>query len=227
MPDRVMAVLFDLDGTLADTAPDLGYALNRQRARHGLPPLPQEMIRPEASHGARGLLRLGFDLAPEDEKFQALREEYLALYAEHLCLHTRLFPGIPELLGELERHGITWGVVTNKPARFTLPLLEQLGLGRRAGCIVSGDTTANSKPHPEPLLRACRELGLAPASCLCIGDAERDVEAALAAGMRVLVAGYGYLGETDQPEAWSAHGIIATPGEILHHLGRTSAPICV
>jgi phosphoglycolate phosphatase len=214
----IKAVLFDLDGTLADTAPDLGYALNQQRGRHGLPLLAPEIIRPYASHGTRGLLGIGFNLVPQDKSFPAMREEYLKLYADNICRHTRLFPGIPELLETLERRGIRWGVVTNKPARFTLPLLEQLGLSERSGCIVSGDSCANAKPHPEPLLCASSEIGVEPQACLYVGDAERDVEAALAAGMRVIIAGYGYLGADDRPEAWRAHGLIEAPADILGYL---------
>jgi phosphoglycolate phosphatase len=214
----IKAVLFDLDGTLADTAPDLGHALNLLRERHGLPPLPDDLIRPQASHGARGLLGLGFGVTPEDAGFAALREEFLELYRAHICTHTRLFPGTSELLTELESKGIAWGVVTNKPARFTEPLLEALGLSRRAACIISGDTCSQPKPHPEPMLCACREVGAEPEACLYVGDAERDVEAAEAAGIPTLVAGYGYLGPEDRPETWGAHGIIAEPGEILRYL---------
>ena len=162
----IKAVLLDLDGTLADTAPDLGYALNQQRELYGLAPLAQADIRPQASHGARGLLKLGFDITPQDTSFAAMREEYLQLYETHICDHTQLFPGTLEILAELERRGILWGVVTNKPARFTLPLLEKLGLSQRTACVISGDTTANAKPHPEPLLHACKEIGLAVVSPL-------------------------------------------------------------
>jgi 2-phosphoglycolate phosphatase len=213
------AVLFDLDGTLADTAPDLGHALNLQRERHGLPPLPQEIIRPYASHGTVGLFDIGFGLTPQDARFAPMREEYLALYTANLCLHTTLFPGMAELLDELEGKGIAWGVVTNKPARFTNPLLELLGLTQRAASIVSGDTCPHPKPHPEPLLCAAREIGVAPQSCLYVGDAERDIEAARAAGMPALVAAYGYLGENDKPETWRALSIIDTPAEIMRYLG--------
>jgi phosphoglycolate phosphatase len=212
------AVLFDLDGTLADTAPDLGNALNLQRERHGLAPLPMETIRPHASHGTRGLLKIGFGLGPEDSRFATMREEYLALYTAHLCLHTTLFPGIPELLDKLERQGVAWGVVTNKPARFTDPLLAQLGLRDRAVCVVSGDTCAQPKPHPAPMRYAARKAGVAPDACLYLGDAERDIEAAHAAGMRALIALYGYLGENDRPEKWAADGIIRTPEEVLDYL---------
>lgn len=209
------AVLFDLDGTLADTAPDLGHALNLQRERHGLPPLPQEIIRPYASHGTVGLFDIGFGLTPQDERFAPMREEYLALYTANLCLHTTLFPGMAELLDQLEDKGIPWGVVTNKPARFTEPLLELLGLIGRAASVVSGDTCPHPKPHPEPLLYAAREIGLAPQSCLYVGDAERDIEAARAAGMPALIADYGYLGAADHPETWGAQGRIDTPLGIL------------
>ncbi|MBU1690094.1 MAG: HAD-IA family hydrolase [Gammaproteobacteria bacterium] len=212
------AVLFDLDGTLADTAPDLGHALNLQRERHGLPPLPQETIRPYASHGTVGLFDIGFGLTPQDERFAPMREEYLALYTANLCLHTTLFPGMAELLAALEARNISWGVVTNKPARFTEPLLELLGLSKRAASIISGDTCAHPKPHPEPLLRAAREIGVTPQSCLYVGDAERDIEAARAAGMSALIADYGYLGAEDRPETWGADGRIDTPQGILAFL---------
>jgi phosphoglycolate phosphatase len=212
------AVLFDLDGTLADTAPDLGHALNLQRERHGLPPLPQEIIRPYASHGTIGLFDIGFGLTPKDARFAPMREEYLALYTANLCLHTTLFPGMAELLDALEGKGIAWGVVTNKPARFTNPLLEQLGLIGRAASVISGDTCSHPKPHPEPLLCAARETGADPASCLYVGDAERDIEAAHAAGMSVLIAAYGYLGADDRPETWNADGTIQHPSEILRYL---------
>ncbi len=214
----MQAVLFDLDGTLADTAPDLGHALNLQRERHGLPPLPQEIIRPYASHGTVGLFDIGFGLTPQDERFAPMREEYLALYTANLCLHTALFPGMTELLAALEARNIAWGVVTNKPARFTEPLLELLGLSQRAASIISGDTCAHPKPHPEPLLRAAREIGIAPQSCLYVGDAERDIEAARAAGMSVLIADYGYLSAEDRPETWGADGRINTPQGILAFL---------
>ena len=214
----MQAVLFDLDGTLADTAPDLGHALNLQRERHGLPPLPQEIIRPYASHGTVGLFDIGFGLTPQDARFAPMREEYLALYTANLCLHTTLFPGMAELLAALEARNISWGVVTNKPARFTEPLLELLGLSKRAASIISGDTCAHPKPHPEPLLCAAREIGVAPQSCLYVGDAERDIEAARAAGMSALIADYGYLSAEDRPETWGADGRIDTPLGILAFL---------
>lgn len=218
MVEPIRAVLFDLDGTLADTALDLGFALNQQRQRHGLTPLAHEIIRPQASHGARGLLQIGFDVTPESANFTDLRTEFLELYSQHICDHTVLFPDTAELLKELETRGLRWGVVTNKPARFTLPLLQALQLEQRAACIISGDSTANSKPHPEPLLAAAAQMHIAPAACLYVGDAERDVEAAVAAGMRALIANYGYLDQSDRPETWGAHGRIDTPMEVLNYL---------
>jgi len=214
----IKAVLFDLDGTLADTALDLGYALNEQRQRHGLAPLPHAQIRPYASHGTVGLLEIGFSLAPEDSSFSAMREEYLQLYTANLCRLTCLFEGMAETLQQLEQRNIPWGVVTNKPARFTDPLMAALGLSKRAASIISGDTCTHPKPHPEPLLCASREIGLPPEQCLYVGDAERDMEAANAAGMRPIVAHYGYLGPDDHPEQWSAHSMIKHPQELLRLL---------
>lgn len=218
MPEAIRAVLFDLDGTLADTALDLGYALNLQRQRHGLSEIPHAEIRPRASHGARALLKLGFDIPSKAPEFDALYNEYLELYLEHICDKTVLFPGTDKVLDTLESRGIPWGVVTNKPARFTLPLLHALKLEHRAACIISGDSTAHPKPHPEPLLTAAAQVRMTPAACLYVGDAERDVEAAIAAGMRALIANYGYLSSKDRPDTWGAHGRIDTPQQILDYL---------
>jgi 2-phosphoglycolate phosphatase len=216
--ENIRAVLFDLDGTLVDTAPDLGYALNLQRAAHGLPALSDEVIRPQASHGARGLLGVGFDLHPDDLHFASMREEFLQLYADNICRHSRPFPGILELLGELEQRGLKWGVVTNKPARFTEPLMSILDLAERAACIVSGDTCPQPKPHPAPMLAAAELCGATPAQCLYLGDAERDIEAARAAAMPALVAAWGYLDASDEPHTWGAHGQIHHPVETLDYL---------
>ncbi|AAZ96898.1 putative 2-phosphoglycolate phosphatase [Thiobacillus denitrificans ATCC 25259] len=216
--DGIRAVLFDLDGTLVDTAPDLGNALNLQRARHGLAPLAADVIRPQASHGARGLLALGFDLKPDDPRFAAMREEFLQLYADNICQASRPFPGVPELLDALEARGYKWGVVTNKPARFTEPLMSVLDLAERAACIVSGDSCPQPKPHPAPMLVAARRCDALPAQCLYLGDAERDVQAATAAGMPALVAAWGYLGAEDAPHAWGAHAQIHHPLDTLDYL---------
>ncbi|CAG0952313.1 N-acetyl-D-muramate 6-phosphate phosphatase [Burkholderiales bacterium] len=219
MPEsRYHAVLFDLDGTLADTAADLAGALNRQRQRHGLAPLPFEQLRPHASHGARGLLAEGFGVAPEDARFAELREEFLALYAQALCVETHLFRGADALLNTLEARGLRWGIVTNKVAALTHPLLELLGLAQRAGCVVCGDTTPHPKPHPEPLLHAARSLAVPASACLYVGDGERDMQAARDAGMAGLVARYGYIAGHEQPETWPALGIIDAVGEVLEHL---------
>ncbi len=214
----IKAVFFDLDGTLADTAPDLGHALNRQRSARGLPPLPLALIRTEASAGARGLLGLGFNIGPDDPGYQAMRDEFLDFYAARLCHDTHLFPGVAELLDQLDARALPWGIVTNKPARFTLPLLQLLGLSQRAACVISGGDTTHSKPHPEPLLAASSALAVAPAACIYLGDDMRDVEASLAAGMEPVIARYGYLGNSHPPESWGARYLIDHPQELLAYL---------
>jgi len=211
-------ILFDLDGTLADTAPDLAQTLNLLLEEQGRPSLPFATIRPHVSNGATALVTLGFGLTSEDPDFDALRRRFLDIYADHLCRHTTLFPGMDELLQQIERQSMRWGVVTNKPARFTEPLLEALGLGQRAACIISGDSTVQRKPHPEPMLLACRQLGVVPGNCLYVGDARRDIDAGRNAGMQTLVAGFGYIGEHDPPDDWQAHGIVASPMSILEWL---------
>lgn len=211
-------VLFDLDGTLLDTAPDMGRALNRLLLEHARAPLPAERIRPVVSHGAAGLLRLGFAVGPHDPGFDRLRTRFLDLYRTALALETRLFPGMDVVLEVLDVRAIPWGVVTNKPASLTEPLLAELGLARRAACIVSGDTLAERKPHPAPLLHACRRIGVAPAGCLYVGDAERDVEAGRQAGMVTLVAGYGYIDAADRPGDWGASGLLESPIALLDWL---------
>lgn len=212
------AVLFDLDGTLADTAPDLAHALNLQRAARGLLPLPVSYLRRFASMGARGLVRAGFDIGPEDDRFRPLCDEFHELYALDVCRETRLFPGMEEVLAWIERRELAWGIVTNKIERYTLPLVKRLGLATRARAIVSGDTTHRAKPHAEPLLCASRQCGIAPPECLYVGDDERDVQAARAAGMRVAVARYGYLGPGRPPETWGADALIDAPTDLLPYL---------
>lgn len=221
--EGIRAVLFDLDGTLADTALDLGYALNQLRAQQGLDALPQSLIRPQASHGARGLLQVGFGVTPEHANFASLRAAFLEFYAQHICDHTRLFDGIADLLLALEQGGIVWGVVTNKPSSFTQPLMQKLGLDKRAACIISGDDAARPKPHPDTLIAAAACLNLPPQQCLYVGDAERDIAAARAAGMPALIAAYGYIDGEDQPENWGAQAIIARPEEVLVHLAFAGA----
>ncbi|HXF07722.1 MAG TPA: phosphoglycolate phosphatase [Candidatus Acidoferrales bacterium] len=220
-PDSVRAVLFDLDGTLADTAPDLGAALNDLRRTAGLDALPLETIRPWVSQGGRGLIRGGFDLSHDDPALPSLLDALLARYAIAVCVHTRLFPGMDGVLDELESRGLAWGIVTNKPSRFTRPLLEGLDLAQRAGSVVCGDTLAARKPDPAPVLLACTQLGVAPASCVMVGDDRRDIAAARAAGAQSLAVTYGYGTQDDPPEDWSADGLLHTPADLLHWLDQT------
>jgi phosphoglycolate phosphatase len=208
-------VLFDLDGTLADTAPDLAAAANRQRAQRGLEPLPIEQLRPMASYGARGLVGRALGLAPGDAAYEAARLEFLAYYEQALCVHTRLFAGMAETLDRLEAEGRRWGVVTNKASRFTDPLMELLGLNRRAACVVSGDTTPHAKPHPAPLLHALQVCAVAAERGIYVGDDRRDIEAGRAARMRTVIAAYGYLGEAAPTEDWGADHSIDTPPDLL------------
>jgi phosphoglycolate phosphatase len=209
------SVLFDLDGTLADTAPDLGYALNRLRVDAGLGELSMEEIRPQASNGVRGLLSLGFGITPEDASFSGLREQFLDIYMDNLCVGTRLFDGMEELIDEIERTGLSWGIVTNKPMKFTVPLVEKLGLN--AQVVVGGDTCSRQKPHPDPLLYAADRLSVSPAQCLYLGDDRRDVEASLSAGMYPIVAKFGYL-SGGMPETWGAKAYIDHPMELVGFL---------
>ncbi len=219
MPD-IRTVLFDLDGTLADTAPDLGSALNTLLREQGRAPLPDAQIRAAASHGARALIKLGFGLEPHDADFKTLRSRFLELYHQHICTHTVLFPGMAALIDTLVRRGLRWGVVTNKPAALTDALVARLPHCDTAACVVSGDTTANSKPHPEPILYACTQTASRPEECLFVGDAHRDIEAGRRAGTKTLVALFGYLGPCDEPHAWGADGLVASPAEILTWLER-------
>jgi phosphoglycolate phosphatase len=216
----IRAVLFDLDGTLADTAPDLAHALNLQRTARGLLPLPVTYLRRFASMGARGLIRAGFDLQPDDDRFRQLCDEFHEFYELNLCRETRLFPGMDEVLDWLEAQDLAWGIVTNKIERYTAPLVRQLGLSGRAHTIVSGDTAVRPKPDPEPLLHASRECATAPEACLYVGDDQRDVKAARAAGMRVVIARYGYLGVGLPPEAWGADALIDTPTDLLRYVSE-------
>ena len=217
-PLAVDAVLFDLDGTLADTAPDLAAALNRVRGDRGLASLPLESLRPYASHGARGLLAAGMGVGPDHSTYEALRAAFLDHYAAALCVESALFAEVAALLDELEARAFRWGIVTNKAERYTTPLLDALGLAPRAGAVVCGDTTAHPKPHPAPLLYAAKRLGIDPGRCVSVGDAERDIRAGTAAGMPTLVARYGYLEPQDEPLDWPAAGIIDSPAALLHWL---------
>ena len=212
--DHIRAVLFDLDGTLVDSAPDLAGAVDGMRVKRGLPSLPLVDYRPMAGAGARGMLGIAFGVAPDHPDFNALREEFFVAYEGRLTRDTQVFRGVSELLDSLTKQGLPWGVVTNKAARFTLPLTRALPLFRTAGAIVSGDTTPHAKPHPAPLLEAARLLGLDPACCMYVGDDERDIVAGLAAGMATVAATYGYLGQQSDVSRWGAHAVIHSPAEL-------------
>lgn len=211
-------VLFDLDGTLVDTAPDLGFALNTLLQQEGHHPLDHALIRPVASHGSAGLLKLGFGIEKTDPTFNILQQRFLQLYAENLTRQSALFIGMQQVLDTLTAGQIRLGVVTNKPAFLTDPLMQQLNLTAQAACIVSGDTTAYSKPHPAPIHHACELLAVSPADCVYIGDAQRDIEAAKNAHMRAVVARYGYIEHDEDINSWRADCVINHPLEILQWL---------
>lgn len=217
MPD-IRTVLFDLDGTLADTAPDMAHALNLLLKECGCQPLPFDVIRPNVSHGSLALVRLGFGLEPGDAQLEPLRQRFLEIYADNLVRETRLFPGVPQLLNALAARGLNWGIVTNKPGHLTDPLVAWLGIAQIPACVVSGDTTTNRKPHPEPMLHACEQAGSTPAQCVYVGDAERDIQAGRQAGMKTLVALFGYIRDDEYPEQWGADALIRAPMEVIDWL---------
>lgn len=218
------AVLFDLDGTLVDTAPDLAGALNATLQHYGHDPLPYEAIRPVVSHGGIALIRLGFGIEPETPGFEERRQYLLDYYADNLCIGTRLFAGMEAVLRHIEDNHIAWGIVTNKPAWLTDPLMTEMQLDKRAGCIISGDTCANRKPHPEPILHACELIDADPCGTWYVGDAGRDIQAGRAAGCTTIGALYGYLHPDDPPEQWQADLNIARPHQLLDLLnGGTDA----
>jgi len=213
-------VLFDLDGTLVDTAHDLGLALNIQLERHGKQMLSHDDIWPVASHGSAGLLALGFDITPADDCFEAMRIEYLNLYESVFTNNAILLPGIADLLDALDMQGIKWGIVTNKPRRFSVDLIKAVKMGetnlhQRSACLVCGDDAAQAKPAPDTLLIACKETSTLPHDCIYVGDAERDVQAGKAAGMQTVVALFGYIAATDKPAEWGADVLIKEPSELL------------
>jgi phosphoglycolate phosphatase len=214
----IQAVLFDLDGTLIDSAPDLGAAADLMRVSRGLPSLSLETYRPMAGAGARGMLGIAFGLTPESPGYDDLREEFFQNYERCMTQRTYAFEGVQTLIQQLEQRSLAWGIVTNKSERFTLPLTRSMPLFRNAGAVVSGDTTPFAKPHPEPLLEACRRLRVQPQHCVYVGDDERDVVAGLAAGMTTVAATYGYLGQLNEVSAWGAHAQINSPLELLQLL---------
>ena len=214
-PDPLGAVLFDLDGTLADTAPDLAAAANKVRTDRGLEPVDYEALRPVASHGARGLIGVACGVGPGDAEFESLRLAFLANYEAEICVRTQLFPGMAEVLLELGRAGIPWGIVTNKSGRLTVPLVAQLPLPVPPACVVAGDTTPHAKPHPAPLLHAAESIGVDARQIVYVGDDLRDIEAGRAAGMPTIAASYGYCGNGPSPVEWRADALIANAAELI------------
>ncbi len=209
------AVLFDLDGTLVDSAPDLAGAANDMRRARGLADAPYEHLRPVVGTGARGMLGAAFGIGPEDAGFEAMKAEFLGLYEQRMTRLTRVFDAMWPVLDALDAQRLPWGIVTNKAERFALPLSAALGLHPRAGAVVAGDTTPHSKPHPAPLLEGARRLGKDPSHCLYVGDDLRDVLAGRAAGMATAAAAWGYLGLGEAIEAWGADHLLSEPGELL------------
>jgi 2-phosphoglycolate phosphatase len=222
-PITLKTVLFDLDGTLADTAPDLAASLNAVLQINHRPALTFDTIRPVVSHGGTALIRLGFGIEPDHHDFEPLRQQLLRYYADNIAVHTRLFDGMESVLDYIEQSGRNWGVVTNKPEWLTHPLLKALGLTERAACVVSGDTLAERKPDPAPMLHACELAGSHSNECIYIGDAERDILAGKQAGMKTLIAGFGYLGENDRPFNWGADAILNSPRQIIDWLQAQQA----
>jgi 2-phosphoglycolate phosphatase len=215
----VHAVLFDLDGTLVDSAPDLAGAANELRQAHGLQALPFELLRPMVGSGARGMLNAAFGIGPDDPRFEAMRADFLGRYEARILRETRVFARMEPVLAALQLRGLPWGIVTNKIERFSVPLVEGLGLLPRCAVLISGDSTAYAKPHPQPLLEAARRLELAPQRCIYVGDDRRDIEAGRGARMPTLAAAWGYLGRDESVHDWRADAVLANPEELLIWLG--------
>ncbi len=220
MFQNVAAVLFDLDGTLIDSAPDLGAAVDKMRVQRGLPSLPLEQYRPMAGAGARGMIGIAFGITPEHADFEVMKEEFFVNYENCMTERTRIFEGVHDMIAALVSQGLPWGVVTNKSSRFTDPLTSAMPLFATAGAIVSGNTTPHAKPHPEPLFEAARRLSVDPARCVYVGDDERDIVAGLAAGMGTVAATYGYLGQQTDIARWNAHLHIDSPIKLLNYLNK-------
>ncbi len=218
---NIRAVLFDLDGTLIDSAPDLGAAADKMRTDRGMPSLPMERYRPMAGAGARGMLGEAFGMTSDHPDFAVMREEFFVNYESQMTMRTRIFDGVPELVVQILQRNMAWGVVTNKSARFTDPITRALPLFVTAGAVVSGDTTPHAKPHPAPLLEAALRIDVPPHQCIYVGDDERDIVAGLAAGMGTVAAAYGYLGAKTSPADWGAHATIKSPSELLQLLSGT------
>ncbi|ORU93151.1 MAG: haloacid dehalogenase [Cycloclasticus sp. symbiont of Poecilosclerida sp. N] len=212
---RVDAVLFDLDGALIDTAPDLAAALNAVLKKNNRSTLPYSAIRPTVSNGANGLIKLGFGDSLSSEQHEKIKADLIAYYQQHIADKSRLFEGLDSALLHLERNNIPWGIVTNKPEYLTRPLLKKLSLLDKSSCVVCGDQVANSKPHPEPIFLACKQLDVMPENTLYIGDAERDIRAGRLAGLKTIACAYGYIPDTEDINAWQANTLVETPQELL------------
>ncbi len=216
--DATQVVLFDLDGTLVDSAPDLAGAVNELRAAHGLVAMPLGELRPLVGSGARGMVGAAFGVAPGDTRYTALRDGFLELYAARLLHLTVVFAAIEPVLRRIEHASMRWGIVTNKALYLAEPIVAGTGLSLRAAVLIAGDSTAHTKPHPAPLLEAARRIGVDPASCVYVGDDVRDMQAGRAAGMATLAAGWGYLGPDADPRDWPADAVLDAPDGLLHWL---------
>ncbi len=214
----VKTVLFDLDGTLVDTAPDLADALNFTLSKNGYQTLSLDQIRPHVSNGSIALVEFGFNINCDNKNFERYRNELLDYYTKNIANKSSLFPGFNTILETIETRGLNWGIVTNKPSYLTNPLLKELNLDQRAVTVVSSDTLKFRKPHPAPMLHACKEAGSKPSECIFIGDAQRDIEAGKNAKIKTLVAMFGYIGENDKPESWGADGYINNASDIIDYL---------
>lgn len=213
--NQISTVLFDLDGTLVDTAPDLAFALNELLRRQGRKTLPFDTIRKEVSHGGTALIKLGFDVSPEHELFESLRQSLLDIYLDNIHRDSRIFPGMEGVLDYIESNNLKWGIVTNKPSWLTDPLVASMQLVERAACIVSGDMVPVAKPDPASLHMACEIARVRPGECVYVGDAPRDIEAGKRAGMPTLAAAFGYLRDDDNPEDWDADALLETPHDLI------------
>jgi phosphoglycolate phosphatase len=218
--NQISTVLFDLDGTLIDTAPDLAYALNLTRSNYGLPPIEFNDIRQVVSLGGAAMIKLAFNVEKTDAEFPEIRDKFLSIYSDNIHTHSKLFDGMENVINTLDDTGYRWGIVTNKPEWLTTPLLESMGLDKRVKCVVSGDTLPYMKPSPEPLLHACKQLQCPADVCVYIGDAKRDIEAGCAAGMLTIIATYGYIEETTILDEWGANSMISHPEELLEWLNN-------
>ncbi|AOV17208.1 phosphoglycolate phosphatase [Acidihalobacter aeolianus] len=224
-PTHIRGVLFDLDGTLADTALDMAAALNRLRVENALPPLPFTAVRDHVSHGSTAMIRIGFGDNLPKARFEALRRRFLDIYSAALAAETVLFPGMGNVLETLESRGIAWGIVTNKPGFLTRPLIAALGLTERSACLVSGDDLPQRKPHPATLLHAAQLCDLPPSTCCYLGDAERDITAGKSAGMHTLIASWGYIDAEQRPDTWGADDTLTRPDDLLAWIDANSLPV--